>query len=111
MILEATGLAGKDALAAVGLPGGGCNLLSGHVLEERGSDKYRSPKLAATVTITLPRFSGRAATRAAAATLAPVLMPTRMPSSLANRRAQAKGVLVGDRFHAAEQARVQVSWG
>ena len=44
----------------------------------------------ATVTITLPRFSGRAATRAAAATLAPVLMPPRMPSSPARRRAQAK---------------------
>ena len=44
----------------------------------------------ATVTIVLPRFSGRAARRAATATLAPVLIPPRIPSSRASRRPQAK---------------------
>ena len=42
------------------------------------------------VTITLPRFSGRAAKRTATATLAPVLIPPRMPSSCDRRRAQLK---------------------
>ena len=39
------------------------------------------------VTITLPRFSGRAAKRAAAAKFAPELIPAKMPSSRAKRRA------------------------
>ena len=41
-----------------------------------------------TVTISLPAFSGRAATCRAAHTLAPVEIPTKIPSSRANRRAQ-----------------------
>jgi hypothetical protein len=44
----------------------------------------------ATVTMSLPAFSGRLAISMAAQTFAPVLMPTRMPSSLARRRAMAK---------------------
>ena len=40
-----------------------------------GVERYRSPKLAAIVTIRLPLFSGLAATRAAAQTFAPELIP------------------------------------
>ena len=72
-----------------------------------GVERYRSPELAAMVTMTLPRFSRREATRTAAATLAPLLMPTKIPSS---RKTPCPGkcLFVGHGLHAGEQARVEV---
>ena len=52
------------------------------VVQESNIDveRYRSPKLHAKVTRTLPLFSGRAAILAAAHTFAPVETPAKIPS-------------------------------
>ena len=63
------------------------NRLLPQTLEQR-RDRYRSPKLQATVTITLPRFSGLPARRMAAATLAAGADAAQNPFLPASRRAQ-----------------------
>ena len=51
----------------------------------RGDDRYLSPKLGSTTTISLPANSGRRATLTAATTAAPEDMPQKIPSSRAKR--------------------------
>src|SRR5664280_1971431 len=56
----------------------------------RAVERYRSPKEGMTTTISLPAFSGPAATWRAAQMAAPEEMPTSRPSSSAARRARSK---------------------
>ena len=53
--------------------------------ENRGEDRYLSPKLGKTTTIVFPADSGLTAILLAAVTAAPDEMPQKMPSSFANR--------------------------
>jgi hypothetical protein len=55
-----------------------------------GVERYRSPWLARTATISLPFQSGRFATWNAAHAIAPDEMPTMIPSSRQRRRAVSK---------------------